>query len=309
MKVSNAKPEAAPPRAAATTTPPALWRVALAISTTVLLWASAFVGIRATVTHFSPGSLAMTRFAVASVTLGIVAVALRTKLPAMRDWPRLAVVGLLGVTLYNIALNYGSQFMQAGSASFLINTAPIFTAIFATFLLGERFRPIAWAGIAVSFLGIVLIFLGTGRDFSFDAGAFLILVAAVVQSLYFILQKPLFSRYGGFQVVCGAVWFGTAFMLPFSADMVAEIRAAPIDATLIVVYMGIFPGALAFFTWSYALSKINASKAASFLYCVPPTTIVIAWLALGELPTLLSLIGGAVALAGVGIVNILGKRA
>lgn len=284
------------------------WRVAAAIMLTVFFWASAFVGIRGTVGYFSPGGLALTRFAAGSAALLAVALATRMRLPDVADWPRLALVGFLGITVYNLGLNYGSNFMQAGSASFLINTAPIFTAVFATFMLGERLKALGWAGILVSFVGVVLIFAGRGKTFSLELGAYVVLLAAVVHSLYFILQKPLLKRYSPLQVVCAAVWFGTVFMIPFALDVHQEIRAAPPAATLVVVYLGVFAGAVAFATWSFALSRIDASQAASFLYCVPPTTIVIAWLALGELPALLSILGGGLALAGVVVVNTWGRQ-
>jgi drug/metabolite transporter (DMT)-like permease len=276
---------------------------ALAIAFTVVCWAAAFVGIRDVVRYFSPGPLAFSRYVVASVVLAAMLALSRAPLPDRQDWLRLAVVGFMGITAYNLALNYGSKFIQSSSAAFLVNTAPIFTVIFAVISLRERVTPSTVGGIVVGFVGATLIFLGEGKSVAVEPAAFLILLAAVVFSLYFILQKPLLQRYTPLQVVSMAVWAGTLFMVPASLDVAAELAAAPMRSIGIVVFLGLLPGALAYASWSYVLSRIPASKAGSFIYCVAPMTVLIAWLWLGEVPTPLSLVGGFLALSGVVIVN------
>lgn len=300
----GASPASPPPAAEPVITP----ATALAIAFTVVCWASAFVGIRSAVNHMTAGSLAVARYVVASIVLAVLLAATRKGLPRRQDMPRLIAVGFVGITVYNLALNYGSKFIQAGSASFLVNTAPIFTALFAVVMLKERVTAIAYAGIAMGFGGAVLIFLGEGQEVAIEPAALLILLAAVAFSLYFILQKPLLGRYTPLQVVSVAVWTGTVMMVPFALDVVQEFSDAPGSTKGVVVYLGLFPGALAYASWSFVLSKIPASKAASFIYCVGPTTVLIAWLWLDEVPTVLSLVGGAVALTGVVIVNTWGKR-
>lgn len=278
-----------------------------AVAFTVFCWAAAFVGIRDAVQHMSPGSVALVRYLVASVVLAGLLAATRKPLPARRDWPQLALVGALGIAVYNLALNYGTQFIHAGSAAFLVNTAPIFTAIFAVTLLGEHVTRIAFAGMLLSFAGAMLIFFGEGKDVAFEPGALLILLAALAFSLFFISQKPLLARYTPIQVITVAVWIGTVLMIPFSLDVGSEVADAPASAIWVVVLLGVFPGALAYASWAYVLSKIPAAKAGSFIYIVGPTTVVIAWLWLDEVPAALSLLGGVIALAGVIIVNTWGR--
>lgn len=280
----------------------------LAIAFTVVAWASAFVGIRSAIESFSAGPLALVRFVVASAVLAALVFGRGEKLPERRDWLRLAMVGFVGFTAYNLLLNYGSEFIKAGSASFLVNTAPIFTAILATFILRERVSKIAFGGILLGFTGALLIFFGEGEDVAIEPAALLILLAAVVFALYFILQKPLLVNYTPLQVVAAAVWIGTVLMLPASFNVVSELRDAPGSTLGVIVYLGVVPGALAYASWSYVLSQIPASKAASFIYFVAPVTVLIGWLWLGEVPTVLSLLGGAIALSGVVVVNTLGKR-
>ncbi|WP_428262653.1 DMT family transporter [Haliangium sp.] len=300
---SQAPTAAAPDRAAG-------HRLAyLAIAATIICWASAFVGVRAAVVHISPGPLALFRFLVASAVLAGMMLAARARLPQPSDLVRISFVGLIGITIYNLGLNYGSQFLAAGSVSFIINTAPIFTAIFARLLLGERIPKLSYFGFAISFTGVIIIFSGENLSSVFQPVTFIILLAALAHSLYFVLQKPILTRYSALQVVSVAVWAGTLFMIPFALDTFEQVSAAPSSAIWTVVYLGVFPGALAFAAWSYALSRLTASNAAIFLYAVPPTAILIGWVALDELPSAMAIAGGGVALSGVAFFNYARNRA
>ncbi len=273
----------------------------------ILSWSAAFVGVREAVRHFSPGSLALFRYLIASVVLAGMLVATRTPLPKRRDLPQIGLVGLFGVATYNLALNYGSQYIKAGSAAFLVQTAPLFTAIFAVLILKERVTKLAFIGMGIGFAGALMIFFGEGKKVALEPASLLILLAAVAFSLFFITQKPLLARYSPIQVITVAVWIGTVMMVPFGLDMGTEVSKAPASAIWIVVFLGVFPAALAYAAWAYVLARIPASKAGSFLYIGGPTTVLIAWLTIDEVPSLLSLLGGLVALSGVVIVNTWGR--
>lgn len=283
-------------------------RTAMALATTVVLWASSFAGIRAGLEAYSPEHVAVLRLLIASLVLGGYALATGIRLPARRDLPALVIAGFLGFTLYNLLLNRGQQTVPAGTAALLVNTGPVFTVVLARVMLGERLRGWGWVGIAVGFCGAAMIAVGQAGGMRISRGAALVILAALAQSLFFIRQKPLLARYRPIECTTFVIWMGTACLLPFAGGLPRAIAAAPVDATLAVVFLGVGPAAVAFVTWAYALSRLPASRAASFLYVVPAVSIAIAWLWLGEVPRALALVGGAVALAGVVIVNTRGRR-
>lgn len=272
-----------------------------AVATTLFLWASAFVAIRAGLRGYAPGHLAVLRFITASAALGIFALIRRPKLPRAKDLPILAVHGFFGFTAYHLLLNYGERTVSAASACFLIGAIPIFTTLLAGLLLKERLGGRLILGIVVSMAGVTLIALGEGGSLGVNFGAVLILLAAFSESLFIVLQKPFLSRYTPTEYVTWTVFAGTILMAPWSPGLWEAVREAPAQATFSAVYMGVGPAAVAYATWAYALKRAPASKITATQFSMPAVTMLLGWLFLGEWPRPLAVIGGLIALAGVAL--------
>ena len=275
------------------------WGAALV---TVTLWASAFVGIRAAGEDLSPGVLSLTRLLVGSAALGTLVLVRREPFPAARDLPAIALCGVLWFGLYNVVLNSAERLVDAGTAAMLVGVAPVLVAVSAGVLLGEGFPRALLAGCAVAFAGVVVIWLATsGRGLDAGLGAVLCLVAALAYASGVVIQKPLLGRASGLQVTWLACSVGALACLPFAPALPEELREAGASAVAWTVYLGLFPTALAFTTWAYALSRTTAGRMAATTYLVPPLAVLIGWAVLGEVPPALALAGGALCLAGVAV--------
>jgi drug/metabolite transporter (DMT)-like permease len=271
---------------------------------TVVLWASAFVGIRSAGRIFAPGALSLGRLLVAGAVLGAVILVRGDRLPRREDLRAvgapLLLCGLLWFGAYNVALNSGERRVDAGTAAMLVNVGPVLIAVLAGVLLREGFPRTLLVGCAVAFAGAVVIgFATSGRSVEAGWGAALCLAAAAAYAGGVVAQKPLLARTSALQVTFLACAVGAVACLPYAPALVGELGRAKGPAVGWTVYLGVFPTAVGFTTWAYALSRTTAGRMGATTYLVPPLTIVMGWLSLNETPPVLALAGGMLCLAGV----------
>jgi drug/metabolite transporter (DMT)-like permease len=282
-------------------------RAWLALGIALLLWSSAYAGIRAGLRGYSPGQLAVFRFAVASTALALYATFKPFRRPARRDLPGLIFTGAVGISFYTLALNYGETTVSAGAGSMIVASTPVWTALLAGLFLHERLPLAGWLGVLVSFLGVVLIALqedgGNQSGFQLSTQALAVCAAAVASGADIVLEKHFLRRYTALEVAAYTIWAGTILLLPFGGGLLDRLSSAPLGATLSAVYLGVFPGAVAYVAYACFLSAASASSTASFLYLTPVLAMLIAWAWLGEIPQALSLLGGGITLAGVLLVH------
>ena len=272
---------------------------------TVVVWASAFVGIRSAGRSFSPGALSLGRLAVAVVALAALGAVRGERLPSRdalrRAGPALLLCGLLWFGAYNIALNAGERRVDAGTAAMLVNVGPVLIAILAGLLLKEGFPRALFAGCAIAFGGVIVIAVASSDRAATTAGVVLCLASAVAYAGGVVAQKVVLRGLSGTQTIFLCCVIGAAACLPFVAQLRRELGDAPAGAIGWLVYLGLVPTAIGFSTWAFALRRTDAGRLAATTYLVPPLSILLGWLWLGESPAALAYLGGALCLVGVAV--------
>lgn len=281
----------------------------LALFTTLFLWSSAVVVIRYVVQHFHPGSMALLRLLAASVaiSLGLFAAKKHPKL-SWKDILTIVVLGTLINSVYQFCLALGEQTVTAGIGGFIISTIPLYSTIGAVLFLKEPMSKLGWLGAFVSFCGIVVIARGEAVHFDFDIGVVYIMISAIAASIYTVFSRPMLKKVGPVNLTIYLVWAGTLVLLPFWPKMMQDVQTAPLHSTLWLIYLGVFPTAVAHSTYNFALSRIPVTAAANWLYAIPIITCLQAWIFLNEIPTPMAALGGCIALCGTILVTFAMKR-
>jgi drug/metabolite transporter (DMT)-like permease len=211
------------------------------------------------------------------------------------------LAGLLWFGVYQVVLNEAERRVDAGTASMLVLIAPIFIVALAAVFLKERTTPNLLLGGALAFAGVVVIGLATSSRSASLVGVILCLLAALASAIGVVAEKPVLNRMSALQVTWICCTVGALLCLPYAPELVREWRVAPSGGIAWLLFLGVFPTSIAFTTWAYALARGLAGRLAATAYLVPPITIVMSWLILGEAPGAIAVLGGALCLVGVAI--------
>jgi drug/metabolite transporter (DMT)-like permease len=280
------------------------FKYSLIIFSVLVFWSSSYIGIRYALNHYSPGNLGFLRYFTASVAFLGMALFSKFTIPKLIDLPGLAALGFFGFTLYNLLLNYGEITIDAGTSSFVINTVPFFTLLFAIVMKEEIARKKDWIGMLIAFSGVAFIIFSKNESHrAFSWNIVLILGAAICQALYFTIQKRYLKKYTPLELTTYAIWIGTFLMFFFTKKPFLAISSAPLSYTFTIVYLGIFPGAVAFLLMGFALNKYKLSNVSSYLFLIPFITIIIAWFTIDEAISLKSALGGLFIIVGILVKN------
>lgn len=278
---------------------PIRWPVLAAMVIVLVLWASAFIAIRAVGDSISPGPLALGRQSVGAVVLVAIAVWRRPPVPRPRALALIAAYGVLWFAGYTLVLNIAERHLDAGTVAMLVNIAPLLVALAAGVLLKEGFPRPLMVGIGIAFVGVVIIATGgVGAD-SEPIGIVLGVLAAVLYAAGVLVQKVALRSADALSATWIGCVVGALVLVPFLPQTVIELSDAPVPAVLAVVYLGVGPTAIAFLLWAYVLKRSSAGATASATLAVPAIVVLLSWLLLGELPTVFGMVGGALCLAGV----------
>jgi drug/metabolite transporter (DMT)-like permease len=279
-------------------------KAAVAAGVTVFLWASAFVVIRDAGHALSPAPLALIRLVVAAVALtALVLVQSSRSVRRPRSWAGAGLVVAYGVVWlagYTVALNAGERHIDAGTAALLVSLAPLMITFGAGLFLGEGYPKALILGSIVALSGVAVIAMDSsgGGDW---IGVILCLLAAVLFTAGMLIQKVTLGHVDGLTATWLACVAGSVALAPWALQLVDELGSASGGAVAGAIYLGLFPTAIGFVTWSYALSRTHTGRLGATTYVAPALAVVMSWILLAETPTAYGLAGGAICLVGVAI--------
>jgi drug/metabolite transporter (DMT)-like permease len=271
-----------------------------------LFWGLGFVAVKSSLEVLSPVAITFLRLVLSSISfLLFLALGMRDRrVPEVKDLPAIGLLGFLGFTATNLCYSFGQQFATTGFASLIVALTPVFIAVFSVFLLKESMTLTRGAGVAVAFLGVILlVFLGHESptvELTEVFGAGILLLTSIAGALHTVLGKTLLRRYTPTALVAWALPFGTAFALPFvSPGDIHQILKLSATGWLPILFLALFSTFLAYVLWYRLLARAEASATGAYLYLSTLTAIIGGIVFLGEVIAPSTVIGGSLVLVGV----------
>jgi len=226
--------------------------------------------------------------------------------PSRRQWRNAAITGVLLLGFGNGMVCFAEQRVSSGIAAVAVASMPLFAAVFSS-LYGERPTPREGLGLAIGFIGVVVLNLGSGLSAS-RIGAAALLLAAMCWALGSVWSKrqdmPKGPMNTAAQMLCASV---ALIIVALSAG--ERLPTHPdVHATLAVAYLIVFGSIIAFSAYLYVLKHVRPALATSYAYVNPPVAVLFGLMLVSEHVGPYDLAGMAIILLGVGVITLARKR-
>lgn len=273
---------------------------------TMLVWGVTPVFLRSLSVGLGPADAMVIRYVpVALISLAILLATGGWRF-ARADWPRLLLISVLGVFGYSAASVYGFASVPAGIGGLIYATQPLFIALLAAIMLGERLTFQVVTGFGLALLGTGLLFwddlAAGGAQGSYITGMLLLLFACFVWAFYSVPGKALVLRYGTLATTTASLFLATLPMLAFISSRTVETVATMSARYWVELgFLAFCSTFLAMFSWTYATARLPAATTGAFLYLIPVIAVLAGVLILEETLTLNMVLGGLLIIGGVAL--------
>jgi len=282
----------------------ALIKCHLSLLLVIIIWGSTFASIKIILPQVPPNTLALLRFIIASIVLGLFLVITKQPRLQKQDLPGILLSGFSGIAIFNVLQNQGLRYAGATDAAILIAMSPVFIALLSWVILKERISKLQVIGIVIAFAGSVLVATnGSFNDFGFNKlrvyGDLLVLLSSLAWAIFSITLKKLLMRYPPTTIMTYSTFAGTIFLIPFSlSEYPVNFLAINSAGWINIIYLGVLASALGNLIWNSALEKVPAVTAGAYLYLSPVVAAVVAFIFLHEIPGMYTIVGGLIILMG-----------
>jgi O-acetylserine/cysteine efflux transporter len=272
-----------------------------ALALLCLIWGLNWVVMKQANQFFPPVLFTTYRFILGSVVLLGMAYVMKIPLPRREEWKWIILGGILQTAFFNTAVQVGMQFLGAGFSSVLSYSMPLWVAIMAHFLLGEKLTKRKTAGVILGMVGLVALLNVSG------GGAWwaiiLTLLGAVAWAFSSILIKLKLQHCDILQYTTWQMVVGASLLSIYSALFGQGTVQWSWLAIGCLIYNGVLASALAFFLWTYILSNSEAGKASISVLAIPIIGVLSGVILLNESLYWNTVVGMALILGGIWLVN------
>ncbi len=270
----------------------------------IVFWGLNFIVIKAALTVLSPLAFNAVRFTMAALSIALIAWSRGSRMPPRALIPRLAAMGVLANTIYQLAFIEGVARTRAGNAALIMAAVPVQTAVLSHLIGADRLRPRDGFGLLLSTAGIATIVLGSGRAVGFGStvvGDLLVLSSTVCWTLFTLGSRPLVAQLGPITTTAWTMCLGAIPLLLICIPSAlgqdwARVTPAAWAGT---VFSGILSLSVAYVIWYRGVQKLGPARTAIYSNFTPVVAMLGAWALLGETPTAWQIGGAGGIFAGI----------
>ena len=283
------------------------------ITLAMIFWSLSFIGYKIAYQYFEPMALIFFRMVISAIFLTLVMKLTHAAQKIDRtDYRQFLLMAIFEPLLYFLGESYGMKLVTPTTGAVIVSTIPLLTPVAAWLIFREKISWIKVAGIAVSFMGVLLVLLG--KDLSLaasPAGVALMLVAVLSAVCYSLQIAKLAKKYKPLTIVqiqsiLGALLFFPIFLF---TDLKATMQIHPTwNAILPLLFLGIFPSSLSFIFFTAAIREIGITRANVFTNFIPMFTAIFSYIIWGEVFTGTKMLGIPVVLAGLMLAQLTLKK-
>ena len=283
-------------------------RIAAAFLAVYLIWGSTYLAIRIAIETLPPLLMAGARYLIAGAIVFAWGLYRDGERPSSRNWRDAFLLGGLFFLGGNGAVVWAEQRVASGVASLLVATMPLWVVLLDWLRPGgHKPRPFVVAGVALGFLGLLVLVPPTGAGSVIDpVGAFVLVVGALSWA-----TGSLFARDADLPksllLASGMEMLGGGAQLALAGVLMRELGAMHLAAVslrslLALAYLTVVGSIVAFNAFTYLLERVPASRLSTYAYVNPAVAVILGWLLVGEPLTARTLVGAAVIVAAVAMV-------
>jgi drug/metabolite transporter (DMT)-like permease len=280
-----------------------------------ILFGASVVAVRVAVQDIPPLTLAILRFRQGGFLLLLLLLIWARDLLRVdrRDVPYLILLGAIFFTIFPVTFNTSLRLTEASRGAMMLATMPLWSVLLARVATGEHLNIRQTCGVLLTFAGVGVVlaergltFVGTNLSLAGDA---LMLVTALCGAVYGVLAKRMLTRYKALTVTAYAMVLGTLLLVPaaFVEDPFSALERMRTETVMLVLFLGIFGGAIGYFLWTFALTRLSPTQVAVYVNLNPMIATLLGVTLLAEKLTGIFVVGFAAVLAGVLLVNLRGR--
>ena len=280
----------------------------IALGIVCILWGTTWIASKQGVLHMPPLQLAGMRQTIAGMLYIIYFTSKGAKWPRGREWYIVGVLAFLNILCSNGLTTWGVKYISAGLGAIIAATFPLWMVIIGLFSSKERIPVNALRGFLLGFAGICVIFYEHLHDFlnpEFLFGISISLTASWTWALGTIFTKreardfnPYFSL--GLQMfLSGLVLLGASY----TTGKVVPLTEIPWQSWTAITYLVLFGSVIAFVAYLYSLQHLSVEQMSIYAYINPVVAVIFGSLLFSEHLTPFIVIGGAITLYGVYMIN------